>query len=263
MKDYYKILNVRSSASSAEIKQSFRKLAMVYHPDRSIENDSHERFIEINEAYEILSDSILRTQYDQMLNNSAGDMFVEHEYFKEKYNQTRNVNRTDRVYRATRKTKDVITPYVCKTYVIAAYFSVAFMALLLLDIVLPNLTTSEKVVEAKFGADNIMEYVVKTKSNNIIVEQDDFNKFKEGETIVYECSSIFGFDKNIYKNVNGETVTIPLPGDFSKLYTFFIAVNAIMAYLTIKSKSETEILQFGTANFYLTIIMAVCVFFVY
>ena len=65
--DFYKILNVDRNASDAEIKKSYRSLAMKHHPDRNADNPTaaEEKFKQIKEAYEILSDSKKRAAYDQ------------------------------------------------------------------------------------------------------------------------------------------------------------------------------------------------------
>ncbi len=65
-KDYYAILGVSKAASADEIKKAFRKLAVKYHPDRNPGNKkAEERFKEISEAYEVLSDSDKRQKYDK------------------------------------------------------------------------------------------------------------------------------------------------------------------------------------------------------
>ena len=65
-KDYYATLGVASDASAKEIKKSFRKLARSHHPDSSPGNaDAEERFKEINEAYDVLSDDDQRGAYDE------------------------------------------------------------------------------------------------------------------------------------------------------------------------------------------------------
>ncbi|NMR34181.1 J domain-containing protein [Chryseobacterium aquaticum] len=68
MKDYYYFLGVSPDASYEDIKKSYRKLSLKYHPDKN-ENDDFfaDRFREIQEAYEILSDEVKRKSYDQNL----------------------------------------------------------------------------------------------------------------------------------------------------------------------------------------------------
>jgi curved DNA-binding protein len=66
-RDYYKILGVDKGASEKDIKQAYRKLARKYHPDVNPNNRAaQEKFKEINEAYEVLSDSDKRRKYDTL-----------------------------------------------------------------------------------------------------------------------------------------------------------------------------------------------------
>jgi molecular chaperone DnaJ len=65
-KDYYELLGIKKSASESEVKKAFRKLARKYHPDVNPgDKASEQKFKEINEAYEVLSDAKKKQQYDQ------------------------------------------------------------------------------------------------------------------------------------------------------------------------------------------------------
>lgn len=62
--DYYHVLGVPEDASTLDIKKAYRRLALRYHPDKNPSADAHAKFIEINEAYLILSDDEARRRYD-------------------------------------------------------------------------------------------------------------------------------------------------------------------------------------------------------
>ncbi|MEE9278001.1 MAG: molecular chaperone DnaJ [Dehalococcoidia bacterium] len=64
-RDYYEVLGVDRSASAEDIKGAFRKLAMQYHPDRNPDENAADKFKEIGEAYEVLSNAEKRARYDQ------------------------------------------------------------------------------------------------------------------------------------------------------------------------------------------------------
>jgi molecular chaperone DnaJ len=77
-RDYYEVLGVSRNATDEELKKAYRRLAKQYHPDTNKEQGAEARFVEINEAYETLSDPQRRTIYDRYghagLNGAAGGM---------------------------------------------------------------------------------------------------------------------------------------------------------------------------------------------
>jgi curved DNA-binding protein len=72
-KDFYEILGVPKTATPDEIQRSYRKLARTYHPDINKSPDAEERFKEISEAYDVLSDPDQRRRYDNPRESSSAD----------------------------------------------------------------------------------------------------------------------------------------------------------------------------------------------
>jgi molecular chaperone DnaJ len=63
-RDYYEVLGVQKNATKEEIKNTYRKLALQYHPDRNKDPGAEEKFKELSEAYAVLSDDEKRKRYD-------------------------------------------------------------------------------------------------------------------------------------------------------------------------------------------------------
>ena len=64
-RDYYDVLGISRDASEEDVRKAFRRLALEYHPDRNKKEGAEERFKEINEAYQVLSDVKRRAAYDR------------------------------------------------------------------------------------------------------------------------------------------------------------------------------------------------------
>ncbi|MEA5498634.1 J domain-containing protein [Limnoraphis robusta] len=69
--NHYKTLEIQPTATQSDIKQAYRRLAKLFHPDSQRETANHERIIQINAAYEVLSDPQRRQSYDQHLNTTS------------------------------------------------------------------------------------------------------------------------------------------------------------------------------------------------
>jgi len=74
-RDYYEVLGIDRNATDEEIKRAFRKLAFQYHPDHNRNDGAEEKFKEVNEAYEMLSDPDKRAAYDRFGHGGAEEVF--------------------------------------------------------------------------------------------------------------------------------------------------------------------------------------------
>ena len=74
-RDYYEVLGIPRNATDEEIKRAFRKLAFKYHPDHNRDDNAGEKFKEVNEAYEVLSDLDKRAAYDRFGHGGAEGLF--------------------------------------------------------------------------------------------------------------------------------------------------------------------------------------------
>ena len=81
-RDYYEVLGVKRDASQDEIKDSYRKLAMQFHPDRNKDAGAEERFKEISEAYAVLSDNQKRQQYDTLGHSGFDQRYTSEDIFR-------------------------------------------------------------------------------------------------------------------------------------------------------------------------------------
>ncbi len=81
--DYYKILGLTKTASAAEIKKAYRKMAMKYHPDKTKGDKALEdKFKKISEAYAVLSDSKKKNQYDTYGSADFQQRFSQEDIFR-------------------------------------------------------------------------------------------------------------------------------------------------------------------------------------
>ncbi len=81
-RDYYEILGVDKKATIDDIKSSYRKLAMKYHPDKNKDHDAEEKFKEISEAYAVLCDQNKRQQYDRFGHTGIDQRYSQEDIFR-------------------------------------------------------------------------------------------------------------------------------------------------------------------------------------
>jgi molecular chaperone DnaJ len=109
--DYYNVLGLESEASKEDIKRAYRKLSKMYHPDINKEASAVEKFKEISEAYEVLSDEEKRSTYDLRNSHKTGynpSVFDMDELFRSLYGDKLPVNGEDLEYTLTLSNTELV-----------------------------------------------------------------------------------------------------------------------------------------------------------
>ena len=101
--NYYQTLQVNSLATRQEIKQAYRRLAKRFHPDSLSQTADHNRIIEINAAYEVLSNPQTRRQYDRQLKSASSDHWSSNREARttqaqQQYRRYRQAERTEELH---------------------------------------------------------------------------------------------------------------------------------------------------------------------
>lgn len=65
--NFYTLLDVDKNCSKSELKKAYFKLSKIYHPDKNQDEDTTEKFLEVKQAYEIMSDEFFKTRYDAFM----------------------------------------------------------------------------------------------------------------------------------------------------------------------------------------------------
>lgn len=99
MINFYQILEVEKNASQSEIKSAFRKLSFRYHPDLNKQPEAEEMFKRVNEAYQVLSDPILRKIYNEKYYELSKEAEAAEYFRKRKFNLHKASQKASRAYR--------------------------------------------------------------------------------------------------------------------------------------------------------------------
>lgn len=188
MKDYYQIIGVQKEASLIEIKRSFRKLANQYHPDKNPALEAESLFKEINEAYEVLSDPVARTEYDRRLSNPGFYTYQNARPGRPAYAPPRRQGPSDSM---------IWMLSVLKYAQLLFYFGCAWSFSLVVDYTLPSVITEETVIfdvtklpQVSFRKGG--ELLITDNNHHFPVHLSELKHFPPHSKLKIHKSSLFG-----------------------------------------------------------------------
>jgi hypothetical protein len=247
MKDYYSILGVSVTASELEIKRVYRRLAVMYHPDKNPSPEAESLFKEINEAYDVLGDAEKKRTYDLRRQNPFQTLVPEEEPVVQ-HRDPRYRRRKPPGYRppTSRYTpKDLMRDYLPK--IIGFSWAGAVLGFLLLaDLVLPTSKTTERVKEVypvyrsgRYGGRHHAYDVLRTAEETKIKFYDaGAHTFRIGSVIFVERTLIFSTERRVsdtthsvkFAGIYGPVGIVPLVLFIASLLGLYFRSNVEFAF---------------------------------
>lgn len=254
MKDYYSILGVPSTAHAADIKRAYRKLALLYHPDKNPDPQAELYIKEVNEAYAVLSDPQARQAYDLNRENP----------FRELFEEPARPRHRDPAYRRTapppkRKSEREKMFEMMAEYYRHARWSLlsglAFCCLLFFDVVLPYRASKDIVIkkaylhERRAHTANILYF---NELPEVKIGKDDGAHFPTGDSAVVNNTRILNIQFNVVAS-DGFVSQVPI-GIYSS-FIFGPAILLIIVAVGLLNKNKVEMnFNLGVAAFLILIL---------
>lgn len=152
MKSYYEILRINRHASEHEIKRAYRRLAVLFHPDRNNSEEAIRLFQEINEAHEVLSDPLKRANYDRLLQH--GGVVGPEPSPQTQWHRDPAYRRRQQGYRPPKtgpSEKLLMMLHLLKFMRTISWIGVGYCLVLMIDYWLPSRISTEHVLPASSG----------------------------------------------------------------------------------------------------------------
>lgn len=254
-KDYYQILGVSPSANAGDIKRAYRKLALLYHPDRNPDPSAELYIKEVNEAYDVLSNPESRRAYDAHRENPLREIYEPPQqprhrdpaYHRPPGKKSRYKSEDERIY-------EMMVEYQrpARWTIIA---SIAFCCILFLDLILPTRKITDEIIDirhskqvvgrGRLGEKVTANIIVFAKHPRLKISTDDGDYFKIGDYVQINSSSIFDIALHVAGR-DGYKATVPVTiyGSF-KFGPIVLAIISLIAILSFKKIELTFNLAIG------------------
>lgn len=262
MKNYYEILGVPTHASDEEIKRAFRKLALQYHPDKNPSPQAEIFFKELNEAYEILSDTATKQVYDALLigNQTAVETTAR------PHRDPRYHKRPPGSYRKGNSKKEqlhaMMTEYMDYARIVSKV-ALAFCVFLMLDFFLPEKKHEQRVMSVSrlrnLGSNNFTVQLEGTNGAVIKLNKEARSGFAAGSKTTLYTSPWLAIPLRLENNESNYRARIPVT-----IYGNFIFFPILLLITAVIGMVNWDAIEFqfnlGIVNFVLLILTVVVLF---
>ncbi len=259
MKDYYAILKVRVFANQAEVKAAYRKLVVRYHPDKNPSDEAANLIIEINEAYEILSDPEKKNIYDNFISGTGSEPLQPPRHRDPAYRRRPpNPNFKSK----KQQTLEMMAEYLPITLFISRV-SFAFFIFIALDYLLPSTKQEEIIVKettpstGRYQSSNKKFFTNKGTGFEITANQE--THFSVGMPVEITYSSIVHVPTYLESKTTSTTLKIPtsIYGSFIFIPVLLMITSSIGCFY--KGGVEFDF-NIGITNFLITLFTLIFLF---
>ena len=246
MKNYYKILEISERATEVQIKKAYRSLAKKYHPDKSNAVHAAQLFTEINEAYEVLSDTSQKLQYDQQRTRRYSQYEPERNHRQPRYRST---------YHSRTNSKVDLEPYM--TYFKSISITGLLLSLLLsVDFLIPRQVISDRIIDvenviATNGSGRRFLVAKKIVTEDLIFEinQDLTVQLYKNQPLKIRKTSVLRITTSVDFVSDSSTEKYFLVASIYRNFSFAWIILLITSIIgTVLKKSPEMILNFGIVN---------------
>lgn len=260
--NYYQILGVNQKVGSRELRKTYRLLAVKYHPDSSEIPGAHHYFIQINEAYQTLSDPIKRRRYDLTLDLHKNTSFthdanVAQPYYKNTYRPPTKASEEDK-----EREFDRYIPYTRLSAILTSLFSL----LLIFDFLLISPTNVQQVEKLIFveGPMGEISCNIKGGGETFLLDIEKVKKMNVGDYYRLQVSPVLNIvshvemvssEEDSFENEDQVECFFPHYGIFNVFFFFIILmIGASTCGLLIPKIKSGLLFNFGLLNILLFII---------
>lgn len=255
--DYYEILGVSSTAHASDIKRAYRRLAVMYHPDKNPSPEAEAIFKQINEAYDVLSDPQKRRAYDSRFDNVFE---VPLENTAPRHRDPRYRPRSPGTARTNRRPslRETMASYLKYTTAISiACFSLC--SVMLIDFCLPTRATKDTIVKTEIHqytgtrSSGPPYLVIYTKGGHTIAVPAEINRtLVPGDEVTIHNSFLLNVARNMQEGSTVVRIGRSLYGNF----IFAPAILLVISGLGVLMRKNIEYgFNFGVSSFILLLIM--------
>lgn len=251
MTDYYALLKVSRNASGPEIRQAYRRMAILLHPDKNPHPEAADGFRAITEAWEVLGDPFKKALYDQMLHEEANEVEL-------RPHRDPAYRRRTYVYTPRDQSNDLSVVWRKYTMYVV-WFANIFSALLLMDYLLPEKKISDEIIRDQRTLHHHILYTEQGHSFNALFPQN--KAFHKEPEITVHLSPILGFLKGI-ETSSGNFKLANLPSLYLNFAfaPFILVLLSVSSLLFMKKNGEA---QFNAAIGLIVLMLLNLVFFVW